>query len=174
MPDGFVGATSVAEAFHWFGGDPVVVAEIARVLGPGGVLAVMWNERTGPSEPPLPGAYRERMNRRLGQASWPYGNEHWRPAVEAGPFGRIHKESFVHEQVVDRETMLAAAASSSAIARLPDDERARARCTLRGACGASMAPAVARRCPLDAAAARSSRSETRRGGRSRPVEASAR
>jgi SAM-dependent methyltransferase len=123
LPDSSVSAVYVAEAFHWFGGDRAVVAEIERVLAPGGVLAVMWNERAGPSEPPLPDAFRERMNYWLGQGSWPYANDRWRPAVEAGSFGPIHEESFPHEQVVDRDTILAA--SSSVIASLADEERAR-------------------------------------------------
>jgi SAM-dependent methyltransferase len=125
LPDASVSAVYVAEAFHWFGGDPAVVAEIERVLALGGVLAVMWNERVGPSEPPLPDAYRERIGRRLAHGSWPYANDRWRPAVEAGPFGPIHEESFLHEQVVDRDALLAGAASSSVIASLADEERAR-------------------------------------------------
>jgi SAM-dependent methyltransferase len=124
LPEASVSAVYVAEAFHWFGGDPVVVAEIARVLARGGLLAVMWNERAGPSEPPLPDAFRERVNRRLAHGSWPYANDRWRPAVEAGSFGPIRKESFLHEQVVDGDTILAGAASSSTIASLADDERA--------------------------------------------------
>jgi SAM-dependent methyltransferase len=105
--------------------NPAFVNQIERVLAPGGVLAVMWNERAGPSEPPLPDACRERMNRWLAHGSWPYANDRWRPAVEAGAFGPIHEESFPHEQVVDRDTILAGAASSSVIASLADEERAR-------------------------------------------------
>jgi SAM-dependent methyltransferase len=123
VPDASVSAVYVAEAFHWFGGDRAVVAEIARVLTPGGMLAMMWNERAGPSEPPLPEAYRERMNRWLALGSWPYTNDRWRPAVEAGAFGPIHEESFLHQQVVDRDTLLAGAASSSVIASLADEVR---------------------------------------------------
>ena len=125
LPDASVSAVYVAEAFHWFGGDPAVVAEIERVLAPGGVLAVMWNERAGPSEPPLPDAFRERMNRWLARVSWPYANDRWRPAIEVGAFGPIHRESFLHEQVVDRDAVLAGAASSSVIASLAGEERAR-------------------------------------------------
>jgi SAM-dependent methyltransferase len=125
LPDACVSAVYVGEAFHWFGGDPAVVAEIERVLSPGGVLAVMWNERAGPSEPPLPDAFRERVNHLLAQGTWPYTDDRWRSAVEAGSFGAIHEESFLHEQLVDRDTLLAGAASSSVIASLADEERAR-------------------------------------------------
>src|SRR5262249_4020727 len=123
LPDASVSAVYVAEAFHWFGGDPAGVFEIGRVRSPGGGLALVWSERAGPSEPPLPDAFRERVERLLAHGSWPYANDRWRPALEAGPFGPIQEESFLHEQVVDRDTLLAGAASSSVIASLTDEER---------------------------------------------------
>lgn len=42
LPDSAVDAVFVGQAFHWFDRD-VALAEIARVLRPGGVLAVLWN-----------------------------------------------------------------------------------------------------------------------------------
>jgi SAM-dependent methyltransferase len=42
LPDASVDAVLVGQAFHWF--DPVpALTEIARVLAPGGALAVLWN-----------------------------------------------------------------------------------------------------------------------------------
>jgi SAM-dependent methyltransferase len=44
LPDASVDAITVAQAFHWF--DPArAVPEMARVLRPGGGLALVWNER---------------------------------------------------------------------------------------------------------------------------------
>ena len=46
LPDGTVDAVLVGQALHWF--EPGrAAAEIARVLGPGGVLAALWNGMDG-------------------------------------------------------------------------------------------------------------------------------
>jgi SAM-dependent methyltransferase len=47
LPDDSADAVTVAQAFHWFDG-PKALAEIERVLRPGGALALVWNRR--PSE----------------------------------------------------------------------------------------------------------------------------
>jgi SAM-dependent methyltransferase len=124
LDDASLDAVFVAEAFHWFGGAPSAVAEIARVLRPGGTLVVMWNERGGSTEPPLPVEYRRRVReRREATAEWPYGDGRWRPAVEAGPFGPLGQASVPNEHVLDRETLLASVRSWSWIASLSDEER---------------------------------------------------
>src|SRR3954454_23579617 len=42
LGDGSVDAVTVGQAFHWFDGD-AALAEIARVLRPGGLLGLIWN-----------------------------------------------------------------------------------------------------------------------------------
>ena len=52
LPDGSVDAVFAAQAFHWFATD-AAVAEIARVLKPGGVFADVFNDSDhSPEFPP--------------------------------------------------------------------------------------------------------------------------
>ena len=44
LPDDSADAVTVGQAFHWFDG-PVALAEIERVLRPGGALALVWDRR---------------------------------------------------------------------------------------------------------------------------------
>ena len=44
LPDDSADAVTVGQAFHWFDG-PGALAEIERVLRPGGALALVWNRR---------------------------------------------------------------------------------------------------------------------------------
>ena len=50
LPDASADAVTVGQAFHWFDG-PAALAEIHRVLRPGGTLALVWNRR--PLENPV-------------------------------------------------------------------------------------------------------------------------
>jgi SAM-dependent methyltransferase len=44
LPDGSVDAVLAGQSYHWFD-HPRAHAEIARVLGPGGIFAPIWNDR---------------------------------------------------------------------------------------------------------------------------------
>jgi SAM-dependent methyltransferase len=117
LASGSVDAVFAGQAFHWFAND-VALAEIARVLRPGGVLALLWNHMDG--ESPLPDPYR----RRLAAV-----HDERRPEpidediLKRFPFGEEHEASVTHEQVSSREDVLAFAASVSWIASRDDREQ---------------------------------------------------
>jgi SAM-dependent methyltransferase len=56
LADDAVDAILVGEAFHWFA-TAATLAELARVLRPGGTLAILFNQADGDFEPPLPEAF---------------------------------------------------------------------------------------------------------------------
>jgi SAM-dependent methyltransferase len=114
LDDGAVDGVFTGQAFHWFAND-VAVAEIARVLRPGGVLARLWNEAIEPN--PLPPDYRARLDE-LYEAMTP-------PPIpddvfEGTPFGAIHKGAVDHEHRSSRDDVLAFSASTSWIANRDD------------------------------------------------------
>jgi len=91
LPDGSADVVTCAQSFHWFEHD-VALPEIARVLRPGGRLALVWNVRDD----------RDPWTARLSAI---IGNETVRdwedfPAVlEAGLFDPVEKEFFSAEGV---------------------------------------------------------------------------
>ncbi len=120
LADGEVDAVFVAQAIHWFANE-VAIAEIARVLRPGGVLALLRNEVDDDVPSPLPDAYRERMRELLEDVT--HAPIDWHEVVGNNPFGALTEASVDHEQVSDREGVLAFALSLSVIAHRPDAER---------------------------------------------------
>jgi SAM-dependent methyltransferase len=135
LADASVDGVFCAEAFHWFDA-PRAVAEIARVLRPGGSLVVCFNEPPRGAELPWPEEAREviRAHRRPGQ---PVGGRHlveegtWREPFAAAPFEPLRFESADHEHVQDTEEAIAQLLSISGFALLPSAEREELREELR-------------------------------------------
>jgi SAM-dependent methyltransferase len=121
LPDASVDAVFVAEAFHWF--DPVpAAAEIARVLKPGGGLAVMWNDFEGEDLDWFAELRETVMRHRVPGPAKLRDTVPWRAALEAEPgFGPLRDEEATHDHVTDREEHLAQIASFSSIGSLPPD-----------------------------------------------------
>jgi SAM-dependent methyltransferase len=121
LPDGFARAVTAAQAFHWFGeGAP---AEIARVLEPGGSLAVVWNQRDRSN--PVQVALQEIHDRHRpdGHAG---GRGDWRGRIErSGRFGELEERRFPHVHVLPREQLVTRTLSISFVAAAPEDERER-------------------------------------------------
>ncbi|HET7045605.1 MAG TPA: methyltransferase domain-containing protein [Gaiellaceae bacterium] len=119
LADGVADAVVVANAFHWFA-EPAAIAEIARVLRPGGVLGLAWNLRD--ESDPL----QARLTRLLG----PLLDESsrllaaWRPALEASPaFGPLEESLLRHEQRLGRRGLRRRVETIAYVAELPRAER---------------------------------------------------
>jgi SAM-dependent methyltransferase len=116
LDDASVDGVFCGQSAHWFADDDSI-AEIARVLRPGGVFARLWNDTVEPS--PLPEPYRRRMSDL---------HDEMRPArirediLDGTPFGEAREAAVEHEQVSTREDVLAFAASVSWIANRDDRE----------------------------------------------------
>ncbi len=121
LADAAVDAVFVAEAFHWFD-LPRAVPEIARVLRPGGGLAVLWNRPQWDTLPWFKDLWDILEEYRAGGPD--YERAAWRDALTADDrFEPLANEEATHEQTTDRERVLAMIASFSWIGGLPDDRR---------------------------------------------------
>ena len=143
LHDGSVDTAVVGEAFHWFDGDPAL-AELARVLPPGGGLALVWNVAIR-RDPPWPAKLRERLLGLRDAAVPPehrYGSGAWREAfVRSDRFAEPAATSFEHDHRLDAAGFVAQIASFSYVASLPEAER---RATLARAAALAPAASVAR------------------------------
>jgi ubiquinone/menaquinone biosynthesis C-methylase UbiE len=132
LPDASIDAAFVAEAFHWFDVRRAA-AELARVLRPGGGLAVMWNVSDG-DDPPWMTEVLDLVRERKFEGSGETRRDTvpWREALEAEPrFGSLDDEEIAHEQRTDRDRIVAMVGSFSAIGSLPEDRRTAALAAVR-------------------------------------------
>jgi SAM-dependent methyltransferase len=117
---GSVELVTVAQAFHWFDGD-AALAEIHRVLRPGGRLALLWNRRV--EDAPVNLAIDAIVDPHLEETPTHRG-EAWRATFERTTlFGPLEEHVFANEQVLDSDGLKARVGSISFIASLPDLER---------------------------------------------------
>jgi SAM-dependent methyltransferase len=121
MPLGDDGAdaVTVGQAFHWFDG-PKALAEIERVLRPGGALALVWNRRPVESS---------ELHAKLSEILAPYRGDapahasgNWREAF-AGRELQEWTHAFV--QRLDADGLADRVGSTSFIGALDDAERAK-------------------------------------------------
>ncbi|MFT4263426.1 MAG: class I SAM-dependent methyltransferase [Nocardioides sp.] len=117
VPDASVDVVVAAQAFHWF--DPErALPEIARVLKPGGHLALVWNER----DETIPWV------RKLGAIINGTAHPDPAPVLEGSGYfaGTLH-EQFEFWQEVDRAGLVDLALSRSTQAAGSDEHRAEVR-----------------------------------------------
>jgi SAM-dependent methyltransferase len=114
LPSSAVDIVAVAQAFHWFNEDRALF-EIARVLRPGGVLALVWNsaDRTVP--------WVKRVFDLLDQ---PDAGDLGDPVAESDLFAASDARTFRHWQRFHRDSLIGFVASSSKAATSSAAERA--------------------------------------------------
>src|SRR4029079_3776282 len=135
LPDASADAVTVAQAFHWFDG-PAALAEIHRVLRPGGALALVWNRR--PLEDPVHAAieriiaphrrdapaHRPGPSRVAADAPRPRAGA-WRAAFDATTlFGPLEERTFTHSRPHDADALADRVGSTSFVAALDDGPQA--------------------------------------------------
>jgi ubiquinone/menaquinone biosynthesis C-methylase UbiE len=122
LPDGAVDGVTVGQAFHWFDGD-AALAEIARVLRPGGLLALVWNRRV--DDDPVNAAIEEIVAPYRGETPSHRGGA-WRAAFERSDgFSPLEETVFEHPIEQDSDGLAARVGSISFIAALAPAERVR-------------------------------------------------
>jgi SAM-dependent methyltransferase len=115
LPDASADVVTSAQAFHWFD-HANALPEIARVLRPGGRLALVWNSRDD----------RDPWMSRLSAIIGNEGIEETDvvPVLdESGLFGPVETAQFSLVQTRDREALLDLVLSRSYLAKLPPAER---------------------------------------------------
>ena len=130
---GFDLATA-AQAFHWFD-RPRAVAEMARIVRPGGGVALFWNVRRSEASP-LVADYEGLIERFFGDAGIGQYLQHGRAAEEAATrsafAGNAAWEELTyseprHETTVDAEAFIGMAFTASYVRRLDAEGQARFR-----------------------------------------------
>lgn len=119
---GSVDAVTVGQAFHWFRGDEAL-AEIHRVLRPGGGLGLVWNDRD--TSIGWVGRLTEIMEPHRGDTP-SYRSVAWRDPFERTTlFGPLSHARSRHVHRLSPEGVVARVSSVSFVARLPEPERER-------------------------------------------------
>jgi SAM-dependent methyltransferase len=125
LPGGSLAAVFCAESFHWFDW-PRAIAEIVRVLEPGGGLVLMWNRPSGGlNSADWPQGVSDALERLLDPSPQErrYQSFAWRDAVTRSPFGELRFRVIPNGGELRRAELIARIASYSQVASLPDGER---------------------------------------------------
>jgi SAM-dependent methyltransferase len=128
LADSSVDAVFAAQAFHTFD-DEHAVAEIARVLRPGGVAVLMWNVPAGPWEPSAARAeafLNERGPDEVSYIPLDLGGPRYTPGewpLTEPTFEQLEEMRLPNPQRLDRDRLVTFYATMDWVADLPDGER---------------------------------------------------
>ena len=120
LPDSFADAITAASAFHWFK-RAEALPELARVLRPGGRLAVVFNTRDSGSA--LQRELTELLRLHGTPISWMREVDPGEILEQSREFGRPEYAEFRHEQHFDPDGLVERVASISYVALLEGRER---------------------------------------------------
>ena len=129
LSDGSFDTVTVGQAFHWFRTSEAL-AEMHRVLRPGGGFALLWN--VWDEHDPLLHAMGELTNSMRPQES--HGTD-WRAHYDTSLFGPLEQRTFRQTRMVTAESLVAWMASTSWVVTAPADERARLEAEVRALAG---------------------------------------
>ncbi len=118
LADGSVDVVVVAQAFHWFDA-PRALAEIRRVLVPGGGLALIWNERDETVDWMAALTRAMRWDRHRPYSS----NTDFASIVADGPFGSVEHFQFRHRQWLSADQVYRRVLTTSYISIMADAEQ---------------------------------------------------
>lgn len=122
---GSVDAIVCGEAFHWFDG-PRTLAEMARVLRPGGGLGLLWNVHAWDRGAGWVQAIEQLLAPYSdGRAETRYSSGAWRVAFERDPrWSPLEQRVYGHVLQLDASALVDHVDSVAFVAALPDAERA--------------------------------------------------
>jgi SAM-dependent methyltransferase len=117
LEDASVDAVAVGQAFHWFDG-PAALAEIHRVLRPGGALALIWNAR--PRADPVHAAIDALVAPlREGHGAPTHRTSPWRAAFDRTTlFGPLEERRLEHRVRHDADALVDRVRSTSVVGAL--------------------------------------------------------
>lgn len=120
LRSGSAGAAVVGQAFHWFDG-PAALAEIHRVLRPGGGIGLLWNERDESVD--WVRRLTEIVESEAGDTPR-FRSGLWRRAFAGQAlFGPLGEARFDHQHAGGPELVVGRVASISFVAALPERRR---------------------------------------------------
>jgi SAM-dependent methyltransferase len=125
LADHEVDAAFSGEAFHWFASSETV-AELERVLRPGGALAIFWNiflENEFPLDDEVEAVVEEAVARGGTPGLPRVLSGKWREPLADSRFGELHEDELVRDVVYSRESWIANMLSVSSIAHQPEADR---------------------------------------------------
>jgi SAM-dependent methyltransferase len=116
LPDASVDAVLVGQAFHWF--DPnSALAEISRVLKPGGTVGLLWNVM----DDSVP--WVREMSELFGAEDLVSHMDGRPPFAGNGELSEPEHDEFDYAQTLDRDLLVDLVASRSVLVTLPEEER---------------------------------------------------